>query len=289
VTAVGNLAPLLRDFFALHLLGYKRASPQTVAAYRDAFRLLLVFLKKLRGREPSQLQLDDLDATAILAFLDHLEADRKNSIRSRNARLAALRSFFRFVAFREPSYVALASQVLAIPIKREDQRVVGYLTRQETDALLAAPDRTQRTGRRDYALLLTLYNTGARVSEITSVRRSQVTFGSTALIALHGKGRKDRSVPLWAKTGRILTAWFAEIDDAPDGPAFPNARGGSLTRDGVRYILDQAVTVATPRCSSLRGKKISPHVLRHYLGFLTMSRPGAQARFFEHMRDGVQT
>jgi integrase/recombinase XerD len=263
MTTVGTLAPLVQDFFAQHLLGYKRSSPQTVAAYRDTFRLLLVFLKKLHGREPSQLRLDDVDATAVLAFLDYLETDRKNSIRSRNARLAAVRSFFRFVAFREPAHLALVSQVLAIPIKREDQRLVGYLTRQEMEALLAAPDRAQRFGRRDHALLLTLYNTGARVSEIAAARRSQVTFGSTTLLALHGKGRKDRSVPLWPKTGRILAAWFAELDSGPDGPAFPNARGGPLTRDGVRYILDQAVAIAAPRCPSLRGKTISPHVLRH--------------------------
>jgi integrase/recombinase XerD len=260
---VSTLAPLVQDFFAQHLLGYKRSSPQTVAAYRDTFRLLLAFLKKLRGREPSQLHLDDVDAITILAFLDHLETDRKNSIRSRNARLAAVRSFFRFVAFREPAHLALVSQVLAIPIKREDQRLVGYLTRQEMDALLAAPDRAQRVGRRDHALLLTMYNTGARVSEIAAVRRSQVTFGNTTLLALHGKGRKDRTVPLWPKTGRILAAWFAELDSTPESPAFPNTRGAHLTRDGIRYILDQAVTVATPRCPSLREKTISPHVLRH--------------------------
>jgi integrase/recombinase XerD len=263
MTIAGTLAPLVQAFFVQHLLGYKNSSLQTVAAYRDTFRLLLAFLKKLHGREPSQLRLDDVDATAVLAFLDYLETDRKNSIRSRNVRLAAVRSFFRFVAFREPAHVAHVSQVLAIPIKRADRRLVGYLTRQEMDALLAAPDRAQRVGRRDHALLLTLYNSGARVSEIAAVRRSQVTFGSTTRLALHGKGRKDRCVPLWPRTGRILAAWFAELDDRPDGPAFPNARGGSLTRDGVRYILDQAVAVAAPRCSSLRAKTISPHVLRH--------------------------
>ena len=263
MTIAGTLAPLLQAFFVQHLLGYKHSSPQTVAAYRDTFRLLLAFLKKLHGREPSQLRLDDVDATAVLAFLDYLETDRKNSIRSRNARLAAVRSFFRFVAFREPAHVAHVSQVLAIPIKRADRRLVGYLTRQEMDALLAAPDRAQRVGRRDHALLLTLYNSGARVSEIAAARRAQVTFGSTTLLALHGKGRKDRCVPLWPRTGRILAAWFAELDGAPDGPAFPNARGGPLTRDGVRYILDQAVAVAAPRCPSLRAKTISPHVLRH--------------------------
>jgi integrase/recombinase XerD len=263
MTVTDTLAPLLQDFFVQHLLGYKRSSPHTVAAYRDTFRLLLGFLKKRHGREPAQLRLADLDATSILAFLDHLESERKNSIRSRNARLAAIRSFFRFVAFREPAQLALVSQVLAIPIKRTDRRLVGYLTRQEIDALLAAPDRARWAGRRDHALLLTMYNTGARVSEIAALRRSQVSFGSTTLLALHGKGRKDRSVPLWPRTARVLAAWFAELEGLPDGPAFPNANGGQLTRDGVRYILDQAVAEATPPCPSLAKKTISPHVLRH--------------------------
>jgi len=263
MTADGSLGPLLQSFFMQHLLTYRRSSPQTVAAYRDTFCLLLRFLKQRHGREPSLLRPEDIDAAAVLAFLDYLETDRKNSVRSRNARLAAIRSFFRFVALREPERLALVNQVLAIPIKRADRRLVGYLTRQEMEALLAASDRSCWAGRRDHALLLTLYNTGARVSEISSLRRTQFTPGAAPLLVLHGKGRKDRSVPLWPKTGRILAAWFAELGGSGDGPAFPNARGGPLTRDGIRYILDRAVTIAAQRHPGLSGRPISPHVVRH--------------------------
>lgn len=263
MTIAGTLAPLLQSFFTQHLLGYKRSSPQTVAAYRDTFRLLLTFLKRTLGKEPFKLRLEDLGAPAVLGFLDHLETERRNSIRSRNARLAAIRSFFRFVTFREPGQLGVASQVLAIPIKRADRRMVGYLTRQELEAVLAAPDRASRAGRRDHALLLTLYNTGARVSEVAALRRSQFTPGTTALLMLHGKGRKERSVPLWPKTAGVLIAWLAELDTAADGPAFPNARGAPLSRDGVRYILKEAVSIAIKSCPSLGEKTISPHVLRH--------------------------
>jgi site-specific recombinase XerD len=259
----GTVAPLLQSFFAQHLLCYKRSSPQTIAAYRDTFRLLLAFLKQSCGKEPSQLILEDVDAAAVLAFLNHIETARHNSVRSRNARLAAIRSFFRFLAFREPAHAALVSQVLAIPIKRADRHLVGYLTRPEIEAILAAPDRSCWAGRRDHALLLTLYNTGARVSEIAVLRRSQFTSGPNSLLALHGKGRKDRVIPLWPKTCRVLSVWLAELGTSADGPAFPNARGAPLTRDGVRYILDTAVAMAVQRCPSLGGKNISPHVLRH--------------------------
>jgi len=259
----GSLGPLLQSFFAQHLLSYRRSSPQTVAAYRDTFRLFLAFLRKRHGREPSRLCVEDVDTATVLAFLDHLETERNNSIRSRNARLAAIRSFFRFVAFREPEHVALATQILAIPVKRADRRLVGYLTREEIEALLAAPDRASWAGRRDHALLLTLYNTGARVSEVAALRRSQFSPGASAFVVLHGKGRKERSVPLWPKTARALTAWFSELGGAADGPAFPNAQGAPLTRDGVRYILDAAFAIAAENQPSLRGKNISPHVLRH--------------------------
>jgi len=263
MTASIPLAPLVQAFFAEHLLHHKNASPQTVSAYRDALRLLFGFLRETTRTEPSDLHLADLDAPAILAFLDHLEGQRGNSVRSRNARLAALRSFFRFVALREPEGLALATRVLAIPIKRADRRLVGYLTREEIDALLAAPDRAERAGRRDRGLLLTLYNTGARVSEIVTLRRSQLVAGASAFLRLQGKGRKERTVPLWSRTARVLNAWFRELGGPPDGIAFPNARGGPLTRDGARYLLTQVVRVAAARCPSLRGKRVSPHVLRH--------------------------
>lgn len=259
----GALGPLLQTFFAVHLRTHRRATADTVAAYRDTFRLILTFLRETTHTEPSKLRLDDLDAPTILAFLDHLERDRGNSIRTRNARLAALRSFFRFAALREPESLALITRVLAIPTKSADRRLVGYLQREEIDAILAVPDRTQRLGRRDHALLLTLYNTGARVSEIASLRRSRVILGANPFVQLHGKGRKEREVPLWAKTAGVLQSWFRELDEPADSPVFPNARGRQLTRDGISYILQQAVQSASARCPSLSTKRVSPHVLRH--------------------------
>jgi integrase/recombinase XerD len=256
------LGPLLQAFFAEHLLTHKEASPQTVAAYRDAFRLLLVFLRETTGTEPAALRLTDLDAPQILAFLDHLQTRRKNGARSRNARLAAMRSFFRFVTMREPSSLALASRVLAIPVKRCERPLVGYLTRPEVDALLTSSDRTTWAGRRDHALLLTLYNTGVRVSEIARLQRTQVQLGPSACIHLLGKGRKQRSVPLWPKTAQVLRAWFRPLSDA-QGLAFPSARGQPMTRDGVAYVLERAVKVARGHFPTLLRKRVSPHVLRH--------------------------
>ncbi len=256
------LGPLLQAFFAEHLLVHKQASPQTVSAYRDAFRLLLMFLRETSGIQPVSLRLGDVDAPQILAFLEHLETGRQNRARSRNARLAALRSFFRFVTMREPSSLALASRILAIPVKRSERPLVGYLDRSEVDALLASTDRATWAGRRDHALLLTLYNTGARVSEVARLQRAQVEFGSSTCIHLHGNGRKDRKVPLWPKTARVLRAWFRELGSG-DGPAFPSARGRPLTRDGVAYLLKRAVKTARQHCPSLRAKRVSPHVLRH--------------------------
>jgi site-specific recombinase XerD len=258
-----SLGPLVQAFFVEHLLTHKRASVQTVAAYRDTFRLLLNFLRETERREPSDLHLDDLDAPVVLAFLDHLEKRRGNSARSRNARLAALRSFFRFTALRHPERLELITRVLAIPVKRTERRLVGYLTRAEIDAVLAAPDRSCRIGRRDHALLLTLYNTGARVSEIASLGRQQVALGASSSVQLLGKGRKERMVPIWPRTARALRAWFREIGGAPNGRAFVSARGTPLTRDGIAYILEQAVERAGARCPSLRTKRVSPHVIRH--------------------------
>jgi len=257
------LGTLVQGFFAEHLLDHKRASPQTVSSYRDAFRLLLDFLRTQTGTEPVALRLADLDAPMILAFLDHLEQGRKNTVQSRNARLAALRSFFRFVSLREPDRLALATRVLAIPAKRTNRTLVTYLTRAEMDAIVAAPDRTESAGRRDHALLLTLYNTGARVSEITALRRSDVHFGASTTVQLHGKGRKERVVPLWPRTSRVLQAWFRELGGSPDGVAFPNARHDRLTRHGVTYLLDQAVQRTRSSCTTLGAKRVSPHIIRH--------------------------
>ncbi len=256
-------AALVQAFFVEYLLNQKHASPRTLAAYRDAFRLLLRFVRETQGVEPALLTVDNLDAPVILAFLDHIERQRENSIRSRNARLAAIRSFFPFVEMREPAAIAVASRVLAIPVKRTERKLIGYLTRPEIDALLSAADLTNRDGRRDHALLLTLYNSGARVSEIIGVRRDEIVLDAPASLKLHGKGRKERAVPLWVKTTQVLRTWFQELGDRFGGLAFPSARGGRLSRHGVSFLLSRLTDGAATACPSLRNKRISPHVIRH--------------------------
>ena len=203
------IAPLIQSFFTQHLQLHKRVSPQTVACYRDTFRLLFQFIKERTGREPAAFRIADLAAEVILSFLDHLEEQRHNSARSRNIRLAAIRTFFRWVALREPEQVDLATRVLAIPVKRTEKRIVQGLTREEMEAMLNAPDPSTRQGRRDHALLSTLYNSGARISEITGLRRHQVRFGASAFLQLHGKGRKERTVPLCRRLPAHCRSGFA--------------------------------------------------------------------------------
>ena len=257
------LGPHLQAFFTEHLTRHKRVSTQTLASVRDSFRLLLEFLHHRTGIEPARLQVTDLNSTAILAFLDHLEQVRGNSVRSRNLRLSAVRTFFRYLALRDPDRLGQVTQVLAIPVKRREKKLIGALTREEMEALLAVPDRSRWAGRRDHALLLTMYNTGARVSEMTHLRREQVHFGATTYLALEGKGRKERTVPLWPQTARVLESWLREPTKPPGLVVFPNARGQQMARDGVEYLLRQAVQKALPTCGSLTGKRVSPHTLRH--------------------------
>ncbi|HTD14019.1 MAG TPA: tyrosine-type recombinase/integrase [Chthoniobacterales bacterium] len=259
-----SLAPILQYFFSEHLVAHKQVSPCTIVAYRDSFRLLLQFLQKRTGKKPSSLAVEDLDAPAILDFLESLEEQRANQVCSRNARLTAIRSFFHVVALRDPASIGVVSRVLAIPRKRTDKRLVGYLTREEIDAVLAAPDQSTWIGRRDYALLLTMYNSGARLSEMTCLQRAQVKFDSAIYLQLHGKGRKERIVPLWAKTGRVLRSWFRELEGKATELAFPSVRGTSLSSDGLNYILQQAVKhAAGSSCPSLLTKRVTPHVIRH--------------------------
>ncbi|MGD0227989.1 MAG: tyrosine-type recombinase/integrase [Terriglobia bacterium] len=267
-TAVG---PLLQMFFTEHLWNHKRVSPCTVKSYRDTFRLLLQYAEKTTVKQPSALSTTDLDAPMILAFLESLEQERHNLPASRNIRLTAIRSFFRFVALRDPASVGVATRVLAIPSKRTDKGLMGFLTRPEIDAILANHDLSKWSGRRDHVLLLTLYNTGARVSEITSLRRNNFSLGVKSYVQFLGKGRKERSVPLWFSTARAVRAWFSELNPGDEGRAFPNARNGPLTRDGVNYVLQRAIERASPNCPSLSKKSISPHTIRHYVPFLTMS------------------
>jgi len=257
------IGPLIQSFFTQHLQLHKRLSPQTVASYRDTFRLLFQFVQEQTKREPVTLRITDLDAPIILSFLESLELRRHNCIGSRNVRLAAIRTFFRWVALRDPGSIDLATRVLAIPLKRSEKKIVQALTRTEMEALLSAHDLSTWQGRRDHALLLTLYNSGARVSEITGLQRSQVKLGVSAYLHLHGKGRKERTVPLWPKTGRTLQAWFRELEGKPHTIAFPSMRGTSLSRDGVNHILQRTVARATIGCPSLRERRISPHTFRH--------------------------
>jgi site-specific recombinase XerD len=212
----------------------------------------------------------DIDASAVLSFLNYLEQKRGNSVRSRNIRLSAIRSFFRLVALRDPDSIGLVMRVLAIPTKREDRKLIGYLTRPEIQALLATPDSSKWSGRRDYALLSTLYNSGARVSEITALRRQQVCVGTSTFLQLTGKGRKERTVPLWPATARVLKAWLDELGEDAGQIAFPNARGKALSREGVDYRLQHAIQRAIPVCPSLATTHITPHVIRHNPAYLLM-------------------
>jgi integrase/recombinase XerD len=223
---MNSLAPALEAFFTSWLLNQRRASPHTIAAYRDTFRLLLGFAQARLGKPPAQLDLADLDAALIGAFLDHLERQRGNSIRSRNAGLAAVHSFFRFAALREPGHAALIQRVLAIPPKRCERALITFLTRPEIDALLAAPDRSGWTGRRDHALLLTAIQTGLRVSELTQLRCQDAELGTGAHLRCHGKGRKDRITPLTTQTAAVLRTWLRERDGTPLTRCFPPAAAG---------------------------------------------------------------
>lgn len=254
---------LLQDFFLRRLVAQRGASVRTVEAYRDAFELLLGFIEQRIGKPPSALCLTDLDAPLVLDFLDYLETERGNSARTRNARLAAIHSFMRYAAVRDPASLPVTQRVLAIPAKRFDRPMLGYLTRDQVAAILAAPDRDTWSGRRDAVLLATAYNTGARVSELTGLQVRDVLLDRQAAVHLHGKGRKQRAIPLWKNTAAELRGWLIQINPAPDAPVFPNRIGAPLTRSGVRDRLDRAVLLAQQRCPSLRGQRVTPHTLRH--------------------------
>ncbi|MDA8385320.1 MAG: tyrosine-type recombinase/integrase [Actinomycetota bacterium] len=260
---MSTLAPTLQAFFTERLMRQRQASPHTIAAYRDTFRLLFAFAEEKTGRAPSNLRLEDLDAPLIGAFLDHLEVDRHNSIRTRNARLAAIHAMFRFAALRHPEISALIQRVLAIPEKRGERGLVTFLNQDEIDALLAAPDRARWVGRRDHALLLTAIQTGLRVSEITALTCQDIELRAGAHLRCHGKGRKDRVTPLTDQAVSVLRIWLAESQGAPTDPLFPGPRGVPLTRDAVAAAVSKYAAVASERCPSLRNKTVSPHVLRH--------------------------
>jgi site-specific recombinase XerD len=258
------LAPLLEAFFLERLQNQRRASSNTIASYRDAFRLLLRFASERLGKPPSDLLLADLDAPLICAFLDYLETERNNSPRSRNARLAAIRSFFRFAALQAPEHSAVIQRVLAIPQKRFERKVVEFLTQEETDALLGATDLTTWIGRRDRALMLLAEQTGLRVSELTHLKRNDLELvGPVAHVRCLGKGRKQRTTPLRKETAAVLRAWLKEQPGDPSDPLFPSQRGGMMSRDAVEKRLKKYAALGRKNCSTLGKKRVSPHVLRH--------------------------
>jgi site-specific recombinase XerD len=254
---------LLQTFFTDRLMRQRQASPHTIASYRDTFRLLFSFAKHRLKKAPSALHLEDLDTPFIGAFLDHLEKERGNSARSRNARLAAFHSFFRYVALHEPSMSALAQRVLAIPQKRYHRTQIQFLTRSEIEALMAAPDQKTWGGRRDRTLLLVAVQTGLRVSELTGLCCQHVVLGTGAHLQCTGKGRKDRCTPLRREAAAALRAWLTERKGQPTDHLFPNAKGRALSSDGVEYILAKHVATAKEHCPSLEKKRVTPHVLRH--------------------------
>jgi integrase/recombinase XerD len=257
------LAPTLQAFFSDRLTRQRHASPHTIAAYRDTWRLLLTFAAHRAGKQPSQLDLSDLDAPMISAFLDHLEHERGNTPRTRNARLAAICSLFRYAALRHPEHAQVIARVLAIPPKRYDKALVTYLTEPELAALLAAPDRSTWAGRRDHALILLAAQTGLRVSELTGLTTSDVHLGAGAHVSCHGKGRKDRITPLTAGTIAVLRTWMAERGGQPGQPLFPARTGGRLSRDAIERRLTRHTATAAATCPSLKTKNVTAHTLRH--------------------------
>jgi site-specific recombinase XerD len=252
----GTIAPTLQAFFTDRLMRQRGASPHTIAAYRDTMKLLLTFAQRRLAKPPSALDLANLDAPLIGAFLDHLQHERNNSVRTRNARLAAIHSLFKFAALRHPEQAALIQRVLAIPPKRFDKALITYLTPADIEALLAAPDRLTRAGRRDHALLLLAIRTGLRVSELVNLNRTDLHLDAGAHVDCLGKGRKRRSTPLDKQNVAVLDAWLDERGGEPDDPLFPARTGARLSRDAVERLVTKHATTAGL-------KAVTPHVLRH--------------------------
>jgi site-specific recombinase XerD len=262
-TMAASFPCLLQRFFSERLIRQLDASPHTVASYRDAFRLLLLFASRHLGRAPSELVLEDLDVDFVGRFLDHLEQERGNSARSRNARLAALRAFFHYVSFTEPRYALHCQRVLGIPGKRHQRSPVEFLTEEETTALLAAPDSITWIGRRDRMLLLVAVQTGLRNGELTSLERRDVELGTGAHVRCLGKGRKARCTPLRPDVARALESWLSEPGADPADPVFPSSRGGHLSADALQRLVARHSATASSTCPSIIGKTVTPHTLRH--------------------------
>jgi integrase/recombinase XerD len=257
-----DLPSLIQSFFT-HRLLQQQASPHTIAGYRDCFRLLLHFAKEKLGRTPSKLRVEDVDAPFVGLFLDHLESVRKNSARTRNARLGAIHSFFQYVASEEPAHALHCQRILAVPNKRHERRPIEFLNREEIDALLAAPNAATWLARRDQTFLLVAVQTGLRVSELVGLNCQHVVLGTGAHVRCLGKGRKQRCTPLRPETARMLEAWLHERRGLPEDPVFPSIRGGRLSRDAVEHLITKYTQGAERTCPSLKRKNVSPHVLRH--------------------------
>lgn len=258
-----NLPVLLEGFFTKRLMNQRRVSQHTISAYRDTFRLLLLFAQRRLSKAPSQLSLDDLQAPLITDFLQELEQGRGNTARSRNLRLSAIRSFFRYTAYEAPTHAAQIQRVLAIPSKRYSRPLIPFLNRAEIEAVLRAPQQNAWSGRRDHLLLLVAIQTGLRVSELTALRKQDVTLGTGAHVSCTGKGRKQRSTPLTQGAARLLKSWIEDALNRNTDFLFPNSRGAQLSSDGVQYLLSKHVTTACKTLPSLKKKRVSPHVLRH--------------------------
>lgn len=261
--AVKSFPALLQSFFTERLMRQRKASPHTIASYRDTFRLLLSFAERRLKKPPWALGIEDLDAPLLGAFLDHLERERHNSARSRNTRLAAIHSFFRYAVSQEPQHAAFAERVLAMPSKRYTRRAVAFLAPPEIEALLAAPDARRWSGLRDRTLMLVAVQTGLRASELISLRCEDVVFGTGAHLRCCGKGRKERLTPLRKDAVHALRRWLHQRQGEPQDLLFPNARGRPLSHDGLQYLLGKHLATARQHCPSLARKNVTPHVLRH--------------------------
>ena len=263
MTAASTFPALLQRFFTDRLCIQMEASANTVAGYRDTFRLFLRFAGEQRGKEATRLRIEDLDADMVADFLLHVETTRRNSARSRNTRLAAIRSFFRYVAMNEPTHLLHCQRILAMPSKRHVKRTVNFLDAEEIAALLAAPDRSGWGGRRDHAILLVALQTGLRASELIGLSCRDVVLGTGAHVRCNGKGRKERCTPLRRDTAKLLEVWLKERRGESDQPLFPTTCGGRLSRDALEHLVRRHVTTATATCPTLGAKRISPHTLRH--------------------------
>ena len=268
-----SLAPLLQAFFTARLPRERRVSPHTIASYRDSFRLLLAFVHERTGKPPSKLALEDLDAPTVAAFLGHLESERGNSVRTRNARLTAIHSFFHYAALKAPEHAELIVRVLGIPDKRFETTLISYLDEPEIDALLASADRSTWTGRRNHALLLLAVQTGLRASELAGLCCQDVQLGAGAYVRCEGKGRTERCTPLSRPARQVLQVWLRELGGQPTSPLFPTRSGAHLTRGAIWRLVVKHAASARERCPSLATKNITPHVLRHTAAMRLLHAP----------------